>query len=80
MSKSKNSVSINDENINLRDLVKRLKNNGDVIILDENGDSKYIITSVDNQQFLNLTDDEKIEIIAKRILNKHKRAFEVLGQ
>ncbi|MDD4815935.1 MAG: hypothetical protein PHQ62_02195 [Clostridia bacterium] len=32
------------------------------------------------QPYVNLTDDEKIEIVAKRILKEHKKAFDVLGK
>jgi antitoxin Phd len=35
---------------------------------------------VDINNYINLTDDEKIEIVAKRILNKHIAAFKELAK
>ena len=51
---------------------------GEVVIL-KNNKPKYVITPF-NENALTLTDAEKIEIIARRILKEHKRAFEVLAQ
>lgn len=39
-----------------------------------------MIVSWENSQALALTDDEKIDVVAKRILNKHRKAFETLAK
>lgn len=73
----KNLISISEANQNFSRVVKEVDKKGTVIIV-KNNKPKYVLSPIDG--FIDLTDDEKIEITAKRILKKYKYAFEVLGQ
>ena len=64
---------------NFVDVSKLADENGKVTIV-ENNKPKYIVINLENENYLELTDEEKLEIVAKRILKEHKKAFEVLGQ
>ena len=41
----------------------------------ENNHLKYKLVNLEMESGLELTDDEKIDVVAKRILEKHKSAF-----
>ena len=71
-------VSITEANQNFSQVVKKVDELGSVIVL-KNNKPKYIITSIDNKS-LDLTDDEKLEVIAKRILREHQHAFKELAK
>ena len=48
--------------------------------VDKSG-AKYLVVDIDdNERMLDLTDDEKIEIVAKRILKKYIGAFKELAK
>jgi len=77
--KTENLISITEANQNFSKVVRFVEQKGTAVIL-KNNKPKYILSKISGENFIELTDDEKIEIIAKRILKKHKFAFEVLGQ
>ena len=52
---------------------------GSVVIF-KNNKPKYMIVSWEDSQALALTDDEKIDVVARRVLNKHRKAFEELAK
>jgi antitoxin Phd len=41
---------------------------------------RYLVVDVDKNPVLDLTEDEKFEIVSKRIMNQHRRAFEELAK
>ena len=75
---TKNLVSITEANQNFSQVAKKVDKAGTVFVL-KNNKPQYIITSVDNLVF-ELTENEKLEIIAKRILREHEGAFKELAQ
>ena len=75
---TENLISITEANQNFSKVVKKVDSNGQVIIL-KNNQPKYIVSKIDDFQ-IKLTDNELLEVVAKRILSEHKRAFEVLAQ
>ena len=75
---TENLISITEANQNFSKVVKKVDSNGQVIIL-KNNQPKYIVSKIDDYQ-IKLTDNELLEVVAKRILSEHKRAFEVLAQ
>lgn len=75
---TKNMFSISEANQNFSKVVKHVDENGNVIIL-KNNKPKYIVKKFDNDEIV-ISEEEKMEIIARRILKKYKHAFEVLGQ
>ncbi|NMA24535.1 MAG: type II toxin-antitoxin system Phd/YefM family antitoxin, partial [Clostridiales bacterium] len=48
--------------------------NGEVVIF-KNNKPKYLITDIDAHADIVLTDDEKIDVAAARILKRYKAAF-----
>ncbi len=77
---TKNLISLTDANQNFSKVAKYVEKCGTAIIL-KNNKPLFLITKFDEANTsLILTECEKIEVIAKRILNNNKRAFEVLGK
>lgn len=72
-----NSVMIpfDEANQNFSKVAKLVDENKDVIIL-KNNKPTYIVSKFNNNVF---DENDKLELVAKQILSKHKRAFEVLG-
>lgn len=62
---------------NLDDILITAEQVGEVVIM-QNNQPKFLVSKIEGEPLI-LTEDEKLEIIAKRTLKKHKRAFEVLG-
>lgn len=73
-----NLMSITDANKNFSNVVRYVENNGDVIIL-KNNRPKYIVSKIDNERPY-MSEDDMIELIARRILSEHKHAFEELAK
>lgn len=71
---TKNLISLTDANQNFSKVAKQVEKNGSVVIL-KNNKPKYIVLEYENADFLSLTDNEKIDIVAKRVLEKFKPAF-----
>lgn len=72
-------VSITEANQNFSKVARLVDKNGEVIIF-KNNKPKYRMVDVDSSADLELTDDEKIDIVAARILKKHKAAFMELAK
>ena len=52
---------------------------GEAIII-KNNKPRYLLVDLNNANYIELTEDEKIEVIAKRILAKHIEAFRELAK
>lgn len=76
---TKQIVSMTEANQNFSKVTKLVDKNGSAIIF-KNNNPKYLIVDLNKNQILDLTDDEKIDIVAKRILKKHKAAFDELAK
>lgn len=74
-SQLKNIVSISEANQNFSKVVKKLDEERYVLIF-KNNKPKYTVLNYDDS----ITLDEKIELIARRILQQHKNAFEELAK
>ena len=72
-------ISITEANQNFSRVTRIVDKQGSVVIF-KNNKPKYMLVSIEDGQALALTDDEKIDVIAKRILNKHRKAFEELAK
>ena len=46
----------------------------------KNNRPKYMLIDLSEHTMLELTDDEKIDVVAKRILNKYREAFKELAK
>ncbi len=72
-------VSITEANQNLSKVVRLVEQNGSVIIFKQNR-PRYQIVDVEKSPIFMLSDDEKIEVAAKRILEKYLPAFKELAK
>ena len=72
-------VSVTEANQNFSRVTRIAEKNGQAVIF-KNNKPKYMVIDLDNTPYLELTDDEKIDIVAARILKKFKPAFEELAK
>ncbi len=72
-------LSISEANQNFSRATRIVDKQGSVVIF-KNNKPKYMIVSWEDSQALALTDDEKIDVVAKRVLTKHRKAFEELAK
>lgn len=72
-------VSVSEANQNFSRVTRIADRNGQAVIF-KNNRPKYILLDVDQSPLLDMTDDEKIDVVAARILKKYKPAFEELGK
>jgi antitoxin Phd len=72
-------VSMTEANKNFSKVVRIADREGSAVVF-KNNKPKYVIVSLDENPVLDLTDDEKIDIVAKRIMEKYKSAFEELAK
>ena len=73
-----NLVSISEANQNFSKVAKQVENEGDVIII-KNNKPLYILSKYDNDT-PQLTDNDILELIARRILSEHINAFKELAK
>ncbi len=72
--------SMTQANQNFSQVARCVDKNGEAVVI-KNNKPKYVVLDVEqNELLLNLTDDEKIEIVAKRILNRYLPAFKELAK
>lgn len=72
-------VSITEANQNFSRVTRIAEKNGQAVIF-KNNRPKYMVIDLENSPMLELTDDEKIDIVAARILKRFKPAFEELAK
>ena len=76
---TKQIISMTEANQNFSKASKTADLFGKAVIV-KNNKPKYLLIDVNGGSYIELTDDEKIEILAKRILNKHILAFKELAK
>jgi len=72
-------VSVTEANQNFSGVSRLVDKTGEVIIF-KNNKPKYRLVNVDSDAGFELTDDEKIDIVAARILKRYKQAFMELAK
>ena len=72
-------VSVTEANQNFSRVTRIAEKNGQAVIF-KNNRPKYMVFDLENSPMLELTDDEKIDIVAARILKRFKPAFEELAK
>ena len=72
-------VSMTEANQNFSKVARMADKFGEVIIF-KNNKPKYKLIDLDFSNDLELTDDEKIDIVAKRVLKEYRAAFEELAK
>ncbi len=72
--------SMTQANQNFSQIARSVDKKGEAVVI-KNNKPKYIILDVEsNALLLDLTENEKIEIVAKRILNRYLPAFKELAK
>ena len=67
-------------NQNFSVVARAVDREGEAVVF-KNNKPKYLVVNMENSdRLLDLTEDEKIDIVAKRILNKYIGAFKELAK
>ena len=72
-------TTMTEANQNFSKVAKVAENNGQAVIF-KNNKPKFLLIDVDSNSYFDMTDDEKIDVAAKRIMNRFKPAFEELAK
>lgn len=72
-------VSASEANQNFSRVTRIADAQGQAIIF-KNNKPKYLLVDIESTPYFDMTDDEKIDVIAARILKKFKPAFEELAK
>lgn len=67
-------ISITEANQNFSKAAKMTDSRGTTYIF-KNNKPKYALLDIENNPIIEMTDDEKIDFVAKRILREHKAMF-----
>ena len=72
-------VSATEANQNFSRVARIADAHGQAVIF-KNNRPKYILVDVDSTPYFEMTDEEKIDVVAARILKEHRAAFEELAK
>ena len=72
-------VSMTEANQNFSRVTRIADANGHAVVF-KNNRPKYLLIDMDRSPLLDMTDDEKIDVVAARIMKKFKPAFEELAK
>lgn len=76
---TKRIISVSEANQNFSKVARLTDKIGTVYIF-KNNKPKYKLVSIESDTSIEMTDDEKINFVALRILKKYKKAFEELAK
>ena len=72
-------VSISEANQNFSRIARIVDKKGEVIVF-KNNKPKYRIVDIEKDNAIEMTDDEKIDFVATRVLKQYRAAFEELAK
>lgn len=72
-------VTATEANQNFSRVAKLAEEKGHVVVF-KNNRPKLLVIDLDTEPQIDMTEDEKLEFVAKRILRDHKAAFEELAK
>lgn len=72
-------VTMTEANQNFSRVSRVAETKGQAVIF-KNNRPKFLLIDLDNSPVIDMTDDEKIDFVAARILRKYKPAFEELAK
>ena len=72
-------VSMTEANQNFSRVTRIADTNGQAVVF-KNNRPKYLLIDMDRSPLLDMTDDEKIDVVAARIMKRFKPAFEELAK
>ncbi len=74
-----NIISVSEANQNFSKAARIADKNGQVVIF-KNNKPKYVLLDIESNPIIEMTEDEKIDFVAARILKKYRPAFEELAK
>ena len=72
-------TTMTEANQNFSKVAKVAEKNGEAVIF-KNNKPKFLVVDLESGSYFDLTDDEKIEIAAKRVMKRFKPALEELAK
>ena len=72
-------VTATEANQNFSRVAKLAEEKGHVVVF-KNNRPKLLVIDLDTEPQIDMTEDEKLEFVASRILREHKAAFEELAK
>lgn len=72
-------ISVTEANQNFSRVTRIAEKRGQAVIF-KNNRPKNMLIDLENSSILDMTDDEKIDVVAARILKRFKPAFEELAK
>ncbi len=72
-------VSATEANQNFSRVTRLAEKKGHVVVF-KNNRPKYLVVDLDAEPQIEMTEDEKIDFVARRILRKHLAAFKELAK
>ena len=72
-------VTATEANQNLSKVAKAAEKRSHVVVF-KNNRPKLLVIDLDQEPQIEMTEDEKIQFVAERILREHKAAFEELAK
>ena len=76
---AKTIVSVTEANQNFSRVMQIADQNGQAVIFKDNR-PKYLLLDLERNPQIEMTDDEKIDFVAARILRQYKPAFQELAK
>ncbi len=67
-------ISVSEANQNFSRVTRIADKNGQAVIF-KNNKPKYLLVDIENNPFMEMTDDEKIDVVAARIMKRYRPAF-----
>ena len=77
--KTEQIVSISEANQNFSRVARKADKHGEMYIF-KNNKPKYKLVDIEKEAAIEMTDDEKIDFVAARILKLYRSAFEELAK
>ena len=72
-------VSISETNQNFSRVARMAEKHGEIYIF-KNNKPKYKLVDIENDTTVEMSDEEKIDFVAARVLRLYRRAFEELAK
>ena len=72
-------TTMTEANQNFSRVAKVAESNGQAVIF-KNNRPKFLLIDMDSGSYFDITEDEKIDIAARRVMNRFKPAFEELAK
>ena len=76
---TRNVISVTEANQNFTKATRMADKNGSVVIFKRNK-PQYILTNIEENPIIEMSDEEKILFVGQRVLHKHINAFKELAK